>query len=77
MPLVSCPACGKQISSEADACINCGQPMHTAIRCPNCKSTNVKRITAASKVGSAALLGIFSVGKLTKTYECLACKYRW
>jgi hypothetical protein len=26
MPLVSCPACGKQISDAAPACPHCGQP---------------------------------------------------
>jgi len=36
--LVPCKACGKQISAEADACIHCGQPMNTAIKCPNCRS---------------------------------------
>lgn len=77
MALVTCKACGKDISPEAEACIHCGQPMSAGIKCPNCKATNVQRISAASKVGSAVLWGIFSVGKLTKTYQCKACGYRW
>ncbi|QXE20052.1 zinc-ribbon domain-containing protein [Clostridium sp. 001] len=47
------------------------------IKCPNCRSTNVKRISGLSKAGSVALVGIFSMGKLTKTYECNKCGYRW
>lgn len=27
MPLIACPDCGKEISSEAVACIGCGRPM--------------------------------------------------
>lgn len=49
----------------------------TVITCPNCKSPNVKKISGASKVGSAALFGVFAMGKITKTYECNNCQYRW
>ena len=75
--IVPCPACGKQISPEADACIHCGQPMNTAIKCPTCKSRDVVKISAASKVGSAVLFGVFAMGKLTKTYQCRTCGFRW
>lgn len=47
------------------------------IKCPNCNSIKVNKISGLSKVGSAALFGIFSIGKLTKTYECRQCGYRW
>jgi ribosomal protein L7/L12/DNA-directed RNA polymerase subunit RPC12/RpoP len=47
------------------------------IKCSNCGSVNTKKISGASKVGSVALFGIFSVGKLTKTYQCNKCGYRW
>lgn len=47
------------------------------IKCPNCGSTNTKKISGVSKVGSVALFGVFSVGKLTKTYQCNKCGYRW
>ena len=47
------------------------------IKCPNCGSINTKKISGVSKVGSVALFGIFSVGKLTKTYQCNKCDYRW
>lgn len=47
------------------------------IKCPNCNSVNVRRITKANKAISAAILGFFSIGKLTNSYECNNCKYRW
>lgn len=84
--LVECPACSKKISPNADVCINCGHPMNASnteernekeIKCPNCNSGFVKRISKKSKVGSAIAFGIFSMGKLIKTYECKDCKYRW
>jgi hypothetical protein len=30
MPLMPCPACGREISVEADACPQCGHPNYTA-----------------------------------------------
>lgn len=47
------------------------------IECPNCKSANVHKISGLSKASSVAMFGIFSIGKLNKTYECKKCKYRW
>ncbi|MBZ9616803.1 ribosomal protein L7/L12 [Clostridium estertheticum] len=47
------------------------------IKCPNCKSVNCNKISGASKAVSAGIWGIFSVGKLTKTWECKSCGYRW
>jgi RNA polymerase subunit RPABC4/transcription elongation factor Spt4 len=77
MALISCPDCKKQISDQADACPQCGHPMSTSIKCPNCKSTNVKKIGGLSKAGSFAMWGVFSMGKLIKTYECKSCKFKW
>jgi len=51
--------------------------MSIGIKCPNCKATDVDKISTASKVGSAVLWGVFSMGKLTRTYQCNACGYRW
>lgn len=48
-----------------------------AIKCPNCHSSNVHKISGASKAGSAIMFGIFAMGKLNKTYECDKCVYRW
>lgn len=77
MALITCPDCSKEISSSADSCPHCGRPMSTSIKCPNCKSTEVHKISSASKVGSALMFGIFAAGKLTKTYQCDDCKFRW
>lgn len=46
------------------------------IKCPNCHSTGVKRISGTERVASVASLGIFSK-KINKTYKCLDCKYTW
>ncbi len=34
MALINCPECSKQISSTADACPNCGHPIHTVKKVP-------------------------------------------
>ena len=77
MPLTACPDCNNQISDAAENCLHCGRPMSTGIKCPNCKSTHVHKISSASKVGSALMFGVFAAGKLTKTYQCDSCKFRW
>lgn len=77
MPLIACPDCKKEISDTAENCLHCGRPMSTAIKCPNCKSTNVEKISAGSKVSSALLFGVFAAGKIMKTWQCKECKFRW
>lgn len=44
------------------------------IECPYCHSTNTRRISAMSKAGSIALVGIFAAGKVSKNYHCNSCK---
>ena len=44
------------------------------IECPYCHSTNTKKISTASKAGNIALLGIFSIDKVTKQWHCNNCK---
>lgn len=77
MALITCPDCNKEISDSAENCPNCGRPMSTSIKCPNCKSADVEKNSTKSKVGSALMFGVFSLGKLNKTYQCRACKFRW
>lgn len=77
MALIKCSDCGREVSSSADKCPNCGKPMFTGIRCPNCQSTDVSKISGMSKAGSALMWGVLAAGKLTKSYECKSCKYRW
>ena len=46
------------------------------IHCPTCGSTNVKRISAASKVAGAYAFGLFS--KTAKSqFKCGNCGYKW
>lgn len=77
MALVKCSDCGKDVSSSAESCPNCGKPMSTSIKCPTCKSENVNKISGASKMGSALMWGVFAAGKISKTYECKKCGYKW
>lgn len=45
-------------------------------RCPTCRSTNIKKISAARKVTGVALFGLFS--KTAKSqFECGSCGYKW
>lgn len=44
-----------------------------APKCPVCSSPKVERITMGNKVGSAALVGVFAIGHVSKTFRCLAC----
>ena len=46
-------------------------------RCPTCGSTSVEKISTASKVGAAALIGVFALGKISKTFKCKNCGYQW
>lgn len=46
------------------------------IKCPTCGSTNVKKISVASKAVGAGLFGLFS--KTAKSqFECSSCGYKW
>ncbi|MCM1416374.1 MAG: hypothetical protein NC430_10680 [bacterium] len=45
----------------------------TTLRCPYCKSANVKKISGMSKAGSVALFGVFAAGKVSKNYHCNQC----
>jgi len=35
MELIKCPACGHEVSDQATACPNCGQPLHPAVVQPS------------------------------------------
>ena len=43
------------------------------ITCPYCNSTNTKKISGLSKVGSVVLFGFFALGKTTKQWHCNNC----
>ncbi len=44
-------------------------------KCPTCGSTNIEKIKLRKKVGIAGLVGIFSVGYLSKTFKCENCSF--
>ena len=90
--LISCPACGRDLSPAAVMCPGCGHPMRKGIEtvpttmpkktkheiaCPTCGSTNVIKIPGTYKAASAVMWGLFSMGTLTKTFKCNNCGYRW
>lgn len=45
-------------------------------KCPTCNSTNITRISAASKVINAGIFGLLG-NKRKKTFHCNSCKYEW
>ncbi len=47
------------------------------IKCPTCSSTNVEKIKASNKVGSAVMFGVFAMGHISKTFKCKQCGYKW
>lgn len=46
-------------------------------KCPTCNSTEIEKIGAINKVGSAAIFGVLSLGHLSKTFKCKHCGYKW
>lgn len=45
-------------------------------KCPTCSSTNIKKISTASKVIGGAMWGLFSKTARSQ-FECLNCRYKW
>lgn len=64
-----CQKCGEKIAERFDKNPSFGHE----VTCPFCNSTNCKKISGASKVVSAAAFGVFSLGKVTKTWHCNSC----
>jgi hypothetical protein len=52
-------------------------PQKCIVRCPTCRSRWVAKITTGDKLGEWAVLGIFAVGKIAKTFRCSRCSYTW
>lgn len=77
MALVRCKECGKEVSSMAKSCPNCGCPIDTAIRCPKCGSADTKVISGASKAVSVALWGAFAANKVMSKYQCNKCNHKF
>lgn len=45
-------------------------------KCPTCGSTNIKKISATSKIVGASLFGLFSKNA-TSQFKCNNCGYKW
>ena len=47
-----------------------------SIKCPTCKSTNVRKMSGLETGTSVAMFGLFS-RKINKTFKCENCGYTW
>ena len=47
------------------------------LKCPTCGSAKVIRIPGLSKETWVALQGVYSIGKISKTFQCMNCGYKW
>lgn len=45
-------------------------------KCPTCNSTNIEKISTASKVAGAVAVGILS-SNVRNTFKCKNCGYKW
>lgn len=45
-------------------------------QCPTCQSTNIKKVSTASKAGSVFMWGLLSQ-KVKKQWHCNNCGYEW
>ena len=74
MPLINCPDCQKQVSSEAPACPSCGRPLKQAVTaaaaasggrlCPYCGAHAVGKVRGLQGVGEVLLAVILIVACL-------------
>jgi hypothetical protein len=55
MPLVTCPDCAREVSTEAPACIHCGRPMGTSSSPANLAAR------PATGIATALVLGMLSI----------------
>ncbi len=68
MPLINCPDCGKQVSSEAPTCLGCGRPIKQTIfqapailgagLCPYCKAQAVGKVRGLQGIGEVCIAAI-------------------
>lgn len=77
MALIKCNECGKEVSSNASNCPNCGNPINTSVKCPKCGSSNTRVISNTSKVISTIMWGGLAANKILSKYECLNCKHKF
>lgn len=53
------------------------QPEKNIPKCPTCQSSNIKKISELSKVGSVAVWGVLAAGKVSKQWHCNNCGSEW
>jgi hypothetical protein len=86
MPLVNCPECGRQISTSADACPQCGYPMcaHTAAhvptgpKCYQCSATATTRCQNCNAFSCVLHLQSTSAGRgksYVREMRCESCRW--
>lgn len=46
-------------------------------KCPTCGSTKIIKMSLANKAGSVALVGVFALGRISKTFKCNNCGHKW
>jgi hypothetical protein len=58
MALIKCPDCGKNVSSNAEACIGCGAPLkRQKTRTDNVKVTSKRAAGSYEAIGTLLILG--------------------
>jgi hypothetical protein len=88
--LIACPDCDNQVSFRAISCPHCGCPIAEVPpkkpsslqtehqpKCPTCGSINIEKISLKSKLGMTALVGVFAIGHIAKTFKCNSCGAKW
>lgn len=64
-------------NGDVERVINCEIKESSNIpKCPTCSSTDIQKIGGMERVGSVAMLGIFSK-KINKSFKCKSCGYTW
>ncbi len=46
-------------------------------KCPTCGSPDIEKISVANKAKNVLLWGVFSLGRVSKTFRCQHCDYVW
>lgn len=81
MALITCPECGKEISSDAQNCPHCGKPLQY-IACPYCSSKDIQPEKEGYNglKGAAGYIAVGPLGLLAGTHgshdiklHCLSC----
>lgn len=70
----TCTRCGHSTYFQKNARLILHEKFSPKVECPYCHSTNTRKISTASKVGSLAMWGVLAVGKMSKQWHCNECK---